>query len=132
MSVLSEVYRSSLALLTDLYQLTMAFGYWKQGIAEREAIFHLTFRKHPFGGQFAIACGLQHVIDFLSDFRFSDDDCDYLHSLRGADGKSLFEPGFVDYLRRLEFTCDLDAIPEGTAVFAHEPLVRVVGPLLQA
>ena len=59
------------ALLTDLYELTMAYGYWRQGLSEREAVFHLTFRENPFGGTFAIACGLAHLGDMLADFRFS-------------------------------------------------------------
>jgi nicotinate phosphoribosyltransferase len=132
MNHLSDIYRTSLGLLTDLYQLTMAYGYWKHGLADREAVFHLTFRKHPFDGQFAIACGLAQVIDLLDEFRFSLGDREYLASLRGADERPLFERGFLDYLGQLEFQCDVDAIPEGTAVFAHEPLVRVTGPLLQA
>ena len=132
MFTLRETYRTSLALLTDLYQLTMAFGYWKQGISEREAIFHLTFRRHPFDGQFTVACGLWPAIEFLQEMRFTDEDCHYLGSLRGADERPLFEPSFLDYLRQIAFRCDVDAIPEGTVAFAHEPLVRVSGPLLQA
>lgn len=132
MSALRDTYRTSLALLTDLYQLTMAFGYWKQGIGEREAIFHLTFRRHPFNGQYAIACGLETAVEFLQEFHFSDDDCRYLSSLCGADDQPLFEQSFLDYLRQLAFSCDVDAVPEGTAAFAHEPLIRVTGPLIQA
>lgn len=132
MSNLSSLYRHSLALLTDLYQLTMAYGYWKQWLAEREAVFHLTFRRAPFGGKYAVACGLSYVVDLLSDLHFTTEDLAYLTELNGADGKALFEPAFLDYLGRLEFRCDVDAIPEGTAVFPHEPLVRVKGPLLQA
>ena len=65
METLSQLYKSSLALLTDLYQLTMAYGYWKLGIGQREAVFHLLFRKHPFDGGYAIACGLQQAIEYL-------------------------------------------------------------------
>lgn len=110
----------------------MAYGYWKCGIAERDAVFHLTFRKHPFGGQYAICCGLSYVVEFLDQFRFSPDDLVYLASLKGADDKSLFEKSFLDYLGEIDFRCDVDAIAEGTAVFANEPLVRVIGPILQA
>ena len=131
MTGLAHIYRHSLALLTDLYQLTMANGYWKNDIAEREAVFHLIFRKSPFGGQFAIACGLSYVVDYLRDLRFSDEDCGYLASLVGADGQPLFEPDFLDYLRDMEFRCDVDAVSEGTVMFAYEPLVRVRGPLIQ-
>jgi nicotinate phosphoribosyltransferase len=132
MSTLPRLYGHSLALLTDLYELTMAYGYWKQGLAERVSAFHLFFRREPFGGKYALACGLSYVVDFLQDLRFSRDDLSYLAELTGADGKPLFERAFLDYLGRMQFACGIDAVPEGTAVFAHEPLVRVRGPLLQA
>lgn len=119
------------ALLTDLYQLTMAYGYWKSGRAEREAVFHLFFRKAPFQSGYTIAAGLATAADFLVNFRFAQDDLDYLASLRGNDDQPLFESGFLDYLRQLRFTCDVDAIPEGTVVFPHEPLLRIRGPILQ-
>lgn len=130
--VIRRLYRSPLALLTDLYELTMAYGYWKLGMADVESVFHLSFRKQPFGGGFAIACGLHDVIDYLSGLRFDSSDLDYLATLQGNDGNALFDRGFLDYLARFEFACDLDAIPEGTAVFPYEPLLRVAGPLLQA
>ena len=120
----------SLALLTDLYQLTMAQGYWKTGMARHEAVFHLIFRRNPFRGGFSICCGLEQAIEFLKGFGFDDSDCAYLATLEGNDGKPLFEAAFLDYLNSLRFDCDLDAIPEGTAVFPQEPLVRVRGPLL--
>jgi nicotinate phosphoribosyltransferase len=129
--ILTDLYRPSLALLTDLYQLTMAYGYWKSGTWTKEAVFHLHFRKPPFGSGFTVACGLEAVIDFVEHFRFNDDDLAYLAGLQGEDGSPLFEPAFLDMLRRLELACDVDAIPEGTAVFPHEPLVRVRGPILQ-
>ncbi len=132
MSILRNLYGRPLTLLTDLYQLTMAYAYWKNGLAERESVFHLTFRHNPFGGRYAIACGLSHAADFLQDLRFTDEDLGYLGSLNSADGQPLFEPGFLGYLSELEFRCDVDAIVEGTVVFAGEPLVRVRGPLLQS
>ncbi len=121
----------SAALLTDLYQLTMAYGYWKSGRAEHEAVFHLHFRKTPFGGGYAIACGLEQVIDWLQGFRFAPDDLAYLARLPGNDGKPLFEQAFLDYLGRMRLEVDLDAIPEGTVVFPHQPLIRVRGPIIQ-
>ena len=124
-------YGQSLALLTDLYELTMAYGYWKSGMAEREAVFNLYFRKHPFGGDHTVAAGLAPLVDFVRGFRFDDSDLEYLHSLHGDDGEELFELGFLDGLERMEFRCDIDAVPEGTIVFPQEPLVRVRGPLLQ-
>jgi nicotinate phosphoribosyltransferase len=124
-------YRMSLALLTDLYQLTMAYGYWKSGVAEREAVFNLFFRRHPFQGGYTVCAGLAAVIDFLESFRFGEDDTRYLAGLTGSDGKPLFEDAFLRFLRGMEFACDVDAVPEGTVVFPQEPLVRVRGPIYQ-
>ncbi len=122
---------SSLALLTDLYQLTMAYGYWKLGRAEEEAVFHLFFRRAPFHGGYAIAAGLEQALEYLTALRFTAEDLAYLATLTGNDGGALFEAGFLEYLGQLRFTCEVDAMPEGTAVFAHEPLLRVSGPILQ-
>ncbi|HWW01519.1 MAG TPA: nicotinate phosphoribosyltransferase [Candidatus Acidoferrum sp.] len=120
------------ALLTDLYQLTMAYGYWKTGRADQEAVFHLVFRQHPFRGGFTLACGLTDCIRYLRGFRFEKSDLDYLEQLKGNDGRRLFEPAFLKYLGKLRLRLDVDAIPEGTVVFPQEPLVRVRGPILQA
>ncbi len=132
MTTLTQLYRPSLALLTDLYQLTMARGYWSLGLAEREAVFHLFFRKNPFRGGYAISCGLAAAADYLAALRFDDDDLRVLSELTGNDGGPLFPPGFLSYLSDMEFSCDIDAMPEGTVAFPHEPLIRVKGPLLQA
>jgi nicotinate phosphoribosyltransferase len=120
------------ALLTDLYQLTMAYGYWKTGRADQEAVFHLHFRKQPFRGGFTLACGLSDCIQYLRGFKFEKSDLDYLGQLKGNDGRRLFDPGFLKYLSRLKLRLDVDAIPEGTVVFPQEPLLRVRGPILQA
>lgn len=120
---------SSLSLLTDLYQLTMALGYWSSGQAEREAVFHLTFRRPPFAGGYAIAAGIQPALEYLERFRFTTSDLDYLSTLRDADDAQLFPAGFLEYLAKLRFDCSVDAVPEGTVVFAHEPLLRVRGPI---
>jgi nicotinate phosphoribosyltransferase len=119
------------ALTTDLYEVTMACGYWKAGVSDYEAAFHVTFRENPFGGQFTIACGLATVIDFLRTFHFTEVEIAYLASQRGNDGKPLFDSGFLDYLLDLRLTCDIDAMPEGTLVFPNEPLIRVRGPVAQ-
>lgn len=124
--------RNDIALLTDLYQLTMAFGYFKSGMDRREAVFHLTFRTNPFGSGFTVAGGLKPAIDYLQNLRFGSDALGYLRSVKGRDGNPLFDDGFLGYLGSLRFECDVDAIPEGTVVFQNEPLVRVRGPLLQA
>jgi nicotinate phosphoribosyltransferase len=131
MTELGTIYRTSLSLLTDLYQLTMAYGYWKQGRANQEAVFHLFFRDNPFRGGYAIAAGLQYVIEFLQQIRFLPDDLEYLAGLQGNDGLPLFEQEFLDSLADLKFSVDLDAIPEGTVVFPHEPLIRVKGGILE-
>jgi nicotinate phosphoribosyltransferase len=109
----------------------MACGYWKAGVSDYEAAFHVTFRKNPFGGQFTVACGLTTAIDFLRRFQFTEPEIAYLGSQRGNDGKPLFDSGFLTYLRGLQLTCDIDAIPEGTLVFPNEPLIRVSGPVAQ-
>jgi nicotinate phosphoribosyltransferase len=124
-------YRISLALCTDLYQVTMAYGYWKNGMAEREAVFSLIFRRHPFAGGYTVCAGLAPVMDFLDHFRFEEEDGAYLAGLVGSDGNPLFEADFLDFLLKMEFTCDVDAVPEGTVVFPQEPLVRVKGPIAQ-
>jgi nicotinate phosphoribosyltransferase len=131
MATLTGLYRHSLALLTDLYQVTMAYGYWKLGRADEHAVFQLYFRKNPFGGGYTVAAGLEYVIDYLKSLRFEESDLAYLGTLTGNDGKALFEKAFLDYLAGLKFTCDIDAVPEGTVVFPQEPLLRVSGPILQ-
>ena len=127
-----QIYGQSLALLTDLYQLMMAYGYWKTGMADKEAVFHHSFRRSPFRGGFTVAAGLESLIDFVEHFHFDSSDLDYLATLRGADKAPFFSEAFLTYLSKLKFSCDIDAIPEGTVVFPHEPLVRVQGPLIQA
>ena len=127
MKKLSEapIHGQSLALLTDFYQLTMVYGYWKAKIAHRQAVFHLNFRKWPFKGGFAIAAGLETAAQFIERFRFSKSDLDYLATFH------LFEEGFLKFLDEFRFECDVDAIPEGSLVFPNEPLLRVKGPLWQ-
>lgn len=122
---------TSLSLLTDLYELTMAAAYWSAGIAETEACFHVFFRTNPFGGGYALACGLAAAIDYLERLRFTAADRAYLAEQTGNDGQPLFPAAFLDYLQALRFTCDVDAVPEGTAVFPREPLLRITGPIAQ-
>jgi nicotinate phosphoribosyltransferase len=115
---------SNEALLTDLYQLTMVYGYWKERIAEHEAVFHLYFRKKPFKGGFALAAGLADVVSYIESLKFSSSDLEYL--------SHFFERPFLDFLSKFTFQCDVDAVPEGSLVFPQEPLIRVRGPLWQA
>src|SRR4051812_2853283 len=132
MSTLPGLYRHSLALLTDLYQLTMAYGYWKLGRMDEEAVFQLYYRKNPFAGGYAVAAGLGYAIDYLNSIRFDENDVAYLRTLRGNNNQALFDEGFLAYLSKLRFTCDIDAVAEGTVVFPNEPLLRVTGPIFQA
>ena len=118
--------------MTDLYELTMGSGYLSTGLSERQAVFTLSFRSLPFGGGYAVAAGLDDALEILENLRFEAADIEHLASLRGVTGKPLFPVAFLDHLAAFGFTCDVDAIPEGTVVFANEPLVRVSGPLLQA
>lgn len=124
--------KESLSLLTDFYQISMAYGYWKNKRYDDEAVFHLFFREHPFGGDYSIAAGLEQVIDYLESWRFSPSDIAYLGSLKDAGGKAFFEEAFLNYLQRLEFSCEVDAVPEGSIVHPHTPLLRIKGPLIQA
>lgn len=118
-------------LLTDLYQLTMAQGYWENGREEMQACFHLFFRENPFGGGFAIACGIDQIADMIEAFCFTEEDIAYLESLDAPKGGKLFKKEFLDYLQKLELQVDIEAVHEGTIVFADEPLLRVTGPVLQ-
>jgi nicotinate phosphoribosyltransferase len=95
-------------------------------------VFHLFFRRNPFEGGFAVACGLARAVDYLTSYRFGEDDLAYLATLTGNDGQPLFQPSFLRQLAGIRLACDVDAVPEGTVVFPYEPLVRVRGPLMQA
>ena len=119
------------ALLTDLYQITMAQGYWDAEKAGEEACFTMYFRDYPFKGGYAVACGMAQLADLVETFRFSEEDIAYLASLDAPAGGPLFDPAFLEYLRDLRLSVDIDAVPEGTIVFPHEPLVRVTGPIMQ-
>ena len=113
------------ALLTDLYQLTMAQAYLREGL-EEPAVFTLSVRRLPAARNYILACGLADVLDFLENVRFNDGDLDYLAGLPH------FTAAFLDHLRAFRFTGDVHAVPEGTPVFADEPILEVVAPLPQA
>ncbi|MEL6356076.1 MAG: nicotinate phosphoribosyltransferase, partial [Bacteroidota bacterium] len=131
-SHLSSVYHPNFGLLTDLYQLTMAYGYYRQGLHQRRSIFHLFFRKAPFDGSFAISAGLPLVIDLIRGLKFTADDVQYLGRQLGVDGQPLFNEQFLNYLQRLQFSGSIWAIPEGKIVFPHEPILRIEANLLEA
>ena len=130
MPLLTELYRPSLMLLTDLYQFTMAAAAWGSGAARRQTMFHLLFRLAPFGGGFTVAAGLELALELLESAHLEPGDLEYLAGLRGVDGAPLFEDEFLAYLSRLRLDVDIDAVPEGTVVFPQEPLIRVTGPVI--
>ena len=118
-------------LLTDLYQLTMAQGYWECDSCADAACFHMYFRDYPFKGGFAVACGLSQLADIVDGFSFSEEDVAYLATLEAPGGGALFKPAFLDHLASMELSVDVDAVAEGTIVFPNEPLVRVKGSMLE-
>ena len=118
-------------LLTDLYQITMAQGYWKQGHLDTQACFYMFYRNNPFGGGYGISCGLDQVVELVEGFGFSAEDIEYLSSLPAPDGTPLFDKEFLAWLQGLELSVDIDAVPDGTVVFPREPLLRVTGPIMQ-
>src|SRR5690606_28797377 len=130
MKITDDLYRGSLTLLTDFYQLTMAYSYWKSGKSEQEAVFTLFFRKNPFQNGFTIAAGLEYVAEYCRNFSYKEDDLKYLAEME-KEGVPIFGAGFIQYLREMKFTCDIDAVEEGEVVFPHMPLIRVRGPLIQ-
>jgi nicotinate phosphoribosyltransferase len=113
-------------LLTDLYELTMLAGYLEEGMTETPAVFDLFFRQNPFQGGYAIFAGLDTALDYLEGLRFEEDELAYLTGL------GLFRPSFIEYLRDFRFRGTVTAPPEGTAVFANEPLLTVEGSLAEA
>ena len=121
----------NLTLLTDLYQLTMAQGYWQQGQLDTQACFYMFYRNNPFGGGYAINCGLDQVVELVEGFGFGEEELAYLGSLPAPDGSPLFDKGFLSWLQSLELSVDIDAVPEGSVVFPREPLLRVTGPIMQ-
>lgn len=114
-----------LTLLTDLYELTMMQGYFKNP-TNQIVVFDAFYRKNPCDGGYAIAAGLEQVVEYIRDLHFTPDDVDYLRSL------NIFDEDFLEYLRGFHFTGDIYAIPEGTVVFPREPLLKVIAPMMEA
>lgn len=115
----------NLTLLTDLYELTMMQGYFKEQ-SNDTVVFDAFYRKNPSGNGYAICAGLEQIIDYVKNLSFSYDDIDYLRGL------NIFSEEFLEYLAGFHFTGDIYAIPEGSIVFPHEPLVKVVAPIMEA
>ena len=120
----------SYALTTDFYQLTMAQSLWKLGRQNEQAVYHLQFRKTPFKNGYIIFCGLQDLLEIIENYRFSTDDLDYLASLI-VNKKKIFSTQFLNFLKQFSFQCRIDACLEGSIVFAKEPVLRVMGGLLE-
>ena len=116
----------NMTMLCDFYELTMGNGYLKAGLHNRITYFDVYFRTVPDGGGFAIAAGLEQLIDYIEDLHFDEQDIEYLRS------KGIFCEEFLDYLRNFRFTGDIYAVPEGTPVFPREPMVIVRAPAIEA
>lgn len=116
----------NLTMLADFYEFTMANGYLENDMHDIVAYFELFFRNVPDNGGFAIAAGLEQVIEYIKNLEFTEEDIEYFKS------KNIFSEKFLDYLRNFKFTCDIWAVPEGRVVFPREPLVIVRGPVIQA
>lgn len=113
-------------MLTDFYEITMANGYFEHGMGDKIAYFDMYFRQAPDGAGFAIMAGVKQLIEYFQDLEFTDEDIKYLRD------RNMFCDEFLDYLRDFKFECDVWAVPEGTPIFANEPIVTVRGPIVQA
>lgn len=116
----------NLTLLTDLYEITMMQAYFKNNNKNKMAIFDVFYRKNPMDGGYAISAGLEQVIEYINNLHFTEDDINYLASLK------IFEDDFLDYLENFKFTGDIYAIPEGSVMFPREPMLKVIAPIMEA
>lgn len=116
----------NLTLLTDFYELTMASGYFENNMTDKIAYFDMFYRKNPDNSGFAIMAGVEQMIEYLTNLKFTDEDIDFLRS------KNMFSENFLEFLRNFKFSCDVWAVPEGTPIFPGEPIVTVKGPLIEA
>ena len=116
------VTEQNLTLLTDFYELTMGNGYFLNGFYKKQTYFDVFYRSVPDNGGFAIACGLTDIIEYVKNLHFSEADIEFLRS------KGIFDEKFLRYLRKFKFTGDIYAVPEGTPVFPHEPIITVKAP----
>ena len=116
----------NLTMIMDLYELTMANGIFTSDMRDTVTYFDMFFRRVPDDGGYAIMAGLEQLIEYMNNLRFEEDDIEYLKNLH------LFSDEFIDYLKNFKFTCDVWAVPEGTVIFPHEPIVTVRGPAMQA
>ncbi|MBW4828486.1 MAG: nicotinate phosphoribosyltransferase [Clostridiaceae bacterium] len=118
--------KKNLTMLADFYEFTMANGYFECEMEDKIAYFDMFFRAIPDNGGFAIMAGVEQLIEYLKNLKFQEEDIEYFRS------KNLFSEEFLDYLRNFKFECDVWAVPEGTPIFPHEPIITVRGPIIQA
>lgn len=118
--------KENMTMLMDFYELTMSNGYFEHGLKDKTACFDMFFRKIPDGGGFAVMAGLEQLIEYIKELSFDDEDIEYLRS------KGLFCEEFLDYLKNFKFSCDIYAVPEGTPIFPGEPILKVIGPVIEA
>ena len=130
MSLTDRTKPTDVSLNTDLYELTMAQGFWEAGLADGQACFNAFFRDNPFDGGFAVCCGTGQLADLVENFVFEDDAIDFLASVQAPGGGPMFKPGFLEYLRNHRLDLTIHAVPEGQLVFGREPMVRVEGPVI--
>ena len=116
----------NLTMIMDLYELTMANGIFDSDMRDTITYFDMFFRRVPDNGGYAIMAGLEQLIEYMNNLKFTDEDISYLRSL------NLFREDFIDYLRDFKFCCDVWAVPEGSVIFPQEPIVTVKGPAMQA
>ncbi|MCK4259248.1 MAG: nicotinate phosphoribosyltransferase [Halanaerobiales bacterium] len=116
----------NLSMLTDFYQLTMAQGYYKNGMKDLVANFDVYYRRNPFDGGYSIFAGLEQVIEYIDNFGFYDEDIEYFRSL------NTFDEDFLQYLSNIKFTGDILSVPEGTLIFPKEPIMRITASIIEA
>ena len=130
MALTDRTVPTDVALNTDLYELTMAQGFWESGLNQGEACFNAFFRENPFDGGYAVSCGQGQIADLVENFRFDDDALAYLSEVPAPGGGKLFKKGFIDNLRDFRMHVSVWAPREGDIVFPREPMVRVQGPVV--
>lgn len=130
MSLTDVTKPTDVSLNTDLYELTMAQGYWESGMCDTRACFTVFFRDNPFSGGYAVACGTGQIADLVESFRYTDEDIAYLGSVEAPGGGAMFKPEFLEWLSHFTMDVDVWAAREGDVVFPREPIVRVEGPMV--
>ncbi len=131
MALTDRTVPTDVALNTDLYELTMAQGFFESGLVDAQGCFNVFFRDNPFDGGYAIACGIGQIAELVENLRFDEESIAYLASVQAPGGGPLFKKAFLDYLREFEMHVDVWAVPEGDLVFPREPMIRVQGSVIE-